>query len=212
MIPYYKILLPSYCDHLIHLLHVDGQKIAKKLSRQVTSETKRLRTLLEEYNICQLVFNNSSIQITLDEALDPEFLSSKLHADTTLSKPHQDIIEAYLQMKRSNEEIVLLESEMANTIHFYAEQRKVLLTLIDQMKQAQISKSDPFNRGAIALLHSLFRRIDKLHQECRVFPISATINIPQQLDLEGYDAAADSSSLIPDYYSDSSESDDEADY
>ena len=101
---------------------VDGQKIAKKLSRQVTSETKRLRTLLEEYNICQLVVNSSSIQITLDEALDealdPEILSSKLHADTTSSKPHQDILEAYLQMKRSNEEIVLLESEMANTIHF----------------------------------------------------------------------------------------------
>ena len=113
-----RILLPSYC----YLLHADGQKIAKKLSCQVTSETKRLRTLLEEYNICLLVVSSSSIQITLDEALDPEVLSSKLHADTTSSKPHQDILEAYLQMKRSNEEIVLLESEMENTIHFYAEQ------------------------------------------------------------------------------------------
>ena len=206
------VLLPSYCDDC-HLLLVDGQKIAKKLSRQVTSETKRLRTLLEEYNICQLVVNGSSTQITLDEALDPEVLSSKLHADTTSSKPHQDILEAYLQMKRSNEDIVLLESEMANTIHFYAEQRKVLLMLIDQMKQAQISESNPFSRGAIALLHSLFRRIDKLHQECRLFPISATINIPQKLDLEGYEAATDSNSFIPEYYSDSSESesDDEAD-
>ena len=109
-----RILLQSYC----YLLHADGQKIAKKLSRQVTSETKRLRTLLEEYNTCQLVVSSSLIQITLDEALDPEVLFSKLHADTTSSKPHQDILEAYLQMKCSNEEIVLLESEMANTIHF----------------------------------------------------------------------------------------------
>ena len=142
---------------ILHLLStvVDGQKIAKKLSRQVTNETKRLRVLLEEYNICQLIVNSSSTQITLDEALDPTVLSSKLgvHADTTVSKPHQDIIEAYLQMKCSNEEILLLEKEMANTIQFYAEQQKSLLTLIDQMKQAQISES---SRDAIALLHALF--------------------------------------------------------
>ena len=80
---------------------------------------------------------------------------------------------------------------------FYAEQQKLLLILIDQMKQAQISESDSFSRGAIALLHSLFRRIDKPYQECRMFPISTTINIPQKLDLEGYEAATDSSSLIP---------------
>ena len=90
---------------------------------------------------------------------------------------------------------------------------KLLLMLIDQMKQAQISKSDSFSRGAIALLHSLFRRIDKLHQECRMSPISTTINIPQKLDLERYEAATDSSSLILEYYNDSSESEsDEADY
>ena len=193
---------------------VDGQKIAKKLSRQVTNETKRLRVLLEEYNICQLIVNSSSTQITLDEALDPTVLSSKLgvHADTTVSKPHQDIIEAYLQMKRSNEEILLLEKEMANTIQFYAEQQKSLLTLIDQMKQAQISESNPFSRGAIALLHALFRRRDKLFQECRMFPISTTVNIPQQLDFEGYET--DSGKLTLEDYYDSSESDedDEVDY
>lgn len=186
------------------------KKIAKKLSRQVTNETKRLTTLLEEYNICQSIISSSSTQITLDEALDSAVLSSKLHTDTTLSKPQQDIIEAYLQMKRSNEEIVLLENEMVNTIQFYAEQRKSLLMLIDRMKQAQISESNPFNRGAIALLHSLFWRRDKLHQKCRMFPISNTINIPQQLDFEGCEA---DSGFIPEYYSDSSDSDDdEADY
>ena len=193
---------------------VDGQKIAKKLSRQVTNETKRLRVLLEEYNICQLIVNSSSTQITLDEALDPIVLSSKLgvHADTTVSKPHQDIIEAYLQMKRSNEEILLLEKEMANTIQFYAEQQKSLLTLIDQMKQGRISESNPFSRGAIALLHALFQRRDKLFQECRMFLISTTINIPQQLDFEGYET--DSGKLTLEDYYDSSESDedDEVDY
>ena len=45
-----------------------------------------------------------------------------------------------------------------------------------------------------------------------LFPISTTINIPQKLDLEGYEAAADSNSLIPEYYSVSSESDDETDH
>ena len=179
----------------------------------MTNETKKLRTLLEEYNICQLIVNGTSTQITLDDALDPTALSSKLgvHADTPLSKPHQDIIEAYLQMKRSNEEIVLLEKEMANTIQFYAEQQKSLLTLIDQMKQAQTQESNSFSRGAIALLHGLFRRRDKLYQECRMFPISTTITIPQQMDFEGRET--DSSMLTPEYFYDSSESDDdEVDY
>ena len=199
---------------LLFIVHVDGQKIAKKLSHQVTNETKKLRMLLEEYNICQLIVNGTSTQITLDEALDPTILSSKLgvHTDTTLSKPHQDIIEAYLQMKRSNEEIVLLEKEMANTIQFYAEQRKSLLTLIDQMKQAQTPESNSFSRGAIALLHALFQRSDKLYQECRMFPISTTIDIPQQMDFEGNET--DSSKLIPEYFYDLSKSDDddEVDY
>lgn len=41
-------------------------------------------------------------------------------------------------MKRSNEEIILLENEMANVIHFYAEQRKLLLMLIDQLTQVEV--------------------------------------------------------------------------
>ena len=194
-IVYGRVSYPSVSVYIIH------------------DETKRLRVLLEEY-ICQLIDNSFSTQITLDEALDPTVLSSKLgvHADTAVSKPHQDIIEAYLQMKRSNEEILLLEKEMANTIQFYAEQQKSLLTLIDQMKQAQISESNPFSRGAIALLHALFRRRDKLFQECRMFLISTTINIPQQLDFEGYET--DSGKLTLEDYYDSSESDedDEVDY
>ena len=194
------------------LLCIDGQRIAKKLSHQVTKETKKLTTLLEEYNVCQLLVSSSSTQIhvTLDEALDPDVLSCKLHTEcgATSSKP-QDVIEAYLQMTRSNEEIVLLENEMLNTIQFYAEQRKSLLLVIDQMKEAQLSESNAFRRGAVALLHSLFRRTDKLYQQCRVFPISAANNIPQQLDVRGYEA---DSGVMSGYDSDSSDSDEEADY
>ena len=176
----------------------------------MTNETKRLRVLLEEYNICQLIVNSSSTQITLDEALHPIVLSSKLgvHADTTVSKPHQDIIEAYLQMKRSNEEILLLEKEMANTIQFYAEQQKSLLIRWNR---------DEFLSPILSvevLLHCYmhcFRGGTSFSKnvECRMFPISTTINIPQQLDFEGYET--DSGKLtLEDYYE--SDEDDEVDY
>ena len=107
---------------------------------------------------------------------------SSTDPDTTLSKPHQDIIEAYLQMKCSIEEIVLLESEMAITIHFYAEQRKSLLMLMDQMKHAGTNfRVQSFQRGAIALLHSLFRRTDKLHQECSMSALPSISHNMKQL-------------------------------
>lgn len=58
---------PIHYFAVMLLVHVDGQKIAKKLSPQVTNETKKLRALLEEYNIiCQLIVNSSSTLITLD--------------------------------------------------------------------------------------------------------------------------------------------------
>lgn len=85
----------------------DGQKIAKKLSIQISKETNNIKSLLEDGKL-----------LSIPEALDPSTYS------TILSTPHfseskQQLIEAFLMMKRSTEEIIILRTEMKNTAHYY---------------------------------------------------------------------------------------------
>ena len=61
-----------------------------------------------------------------------------------------------------------------------------------------------FSREAVARLHTLLCRVDKLYQECRVFPISASAEIPQPIDFEEHAPNIDTDAS---YFSDSSESD-----
>ena len=58
--------------------------------------------------------------------------------------------------KRSSEKVEMLESEMANTLPFYKEQRELLLKQIDH----------PLNRAG---LHTLLLHVDHL-QACKIFP------------------------------------------
>lgn len=59
--------LMSYCG-------LDGQKIAKKLSVQISKETNSLKSLLLEYNAC--ISADSTISVA--EALDPPTIEEKL--------------------------------------------------------------------------------------------------------------------------------------
>ena len=46
---------------------IDGQKIAKKLSTQITKESQKIKKLLPEYNVCRSTTGESTI--TLEEVL-----------------------------------------------------------------------------------------------------------------------------------------------
>ena len=65
-----------YCLHVHDW--VDGQKIAKKLSVQITKEGRNIRGLLEKYSVVSA--GDKSQALTLQEALDPELVESRLQA------------------------------------------------------------------------------------------------------------------------------------
>ena len=47
-----------------------GQKIAKILCTQISKETRRIKSLLEECNACQVI--DGAGEMSLTDALDPE--------------------------------------------------------------------------------------------------------------------------------------------
>ena len=54
---------------------IDGQKIAKKLSQQLSKETNAIKILLQEHNACS---NESCDEMTLSDAMDPSVIATKL--------------------------------------------------------------------------------------------------------------------------------------
>ena len=108
---------------------IDGQKIAKKLSQQLSKETNAIKTLLQEHNACS---NESCDEMTLSDAMDPSVIATKLE-QVGLATPtgissgkKREVIDAYLLVCRSSEEISMLEKEMHSIIHYYEERENVI--------------------------------------------------------------------------------------
>ena len=141
----------------------DGQKIAKKLSVQLSKETKKIKALLPEFNACQSVIEGRS-SLTLDEALDPSKLSVLLQPNASRfpSKCRQELIDAYIMVKRTTEEIEMLESEMRNTKQYYVDRKSTVQTTIESFSQ----KGDAFSRGAVAFLRNLETEANIRIREC----------------------------------------------
>ena len=59
---------------------LDGQKIAKKLSVQISKETKKIKVLIPDYNTCRTI--QGEAMISLQEALDPVALSQTMYSTT----------------------------------------------------------------------------------------------------------------------------------
>ena len=91
----YIVILPSLASF------VDGQKIAKRLSMQISKETAKLKKLIAEYNSCHC----DEPDLILADVLEP-------HSTDVGRKERHDIIQAYLRKKRSEEEIKLLLAEV----------------------------------------------------------------------------------------------------
>lgn len=139
----------------------DGQKVAKRLSSQITKEGRAIRGLLDEYSVCKAADDSTNV-LTLQEALDPCIVGERLEemglfCETVASGKKREMIDSYLLLCRSKEEIVLLQKEAKNMAAYYS---GVKQTVEDEItKQAS---SDLFGRGAVALLHKLLQRITLL--------------------------------------------------
>ena len=70
---------------------LDGQKISKKLSLQISKETKKIRELLPEYNACTNVSSECS-PLEMNDALDPTKLTTIMDT-TSISNSKRELIE-----------------------------------------------------------------------------------------------------------------------
>ena len=99
--------------------------------------------MLEEYKV--------SIEdtLTLSEALDPSAVETRLHQLGTwgaiATGRRREISDAYLALCRSNE---ILEQDARDCIAFYERKKEVITSEL----LCRSVNSDPYNRGATALL------------------------------------------------------------
>ena len=143
-------------DHLYNTIFtIEGHYMASRLSRSITTQSRKLRSLLTEYNATV----SSVEQLSWEDVTD---LTSSLwltsHRNDFLVPRSVRItgINILMKSKRAVEELQLLKSEMHNVLKFHIEQHTAL---VDAILQLQAVPSE-FNRGAVCLL-----KIRKYHCE-----------------------------------------------
>ena len=164
-------IVSTLTSSVYHLIPVDGQKIAKKLSVQISKETKKIESLLPEYNACQVVIGGDSAPLLLlEEALDPSLLAAVLKPNSSLPfDSKRELIDAYIMMKRSSEEISMLDTEMENTTQYYLDRKNTLQKLLESFSQ----RGDAFGRGAVALLQDVYLKVDrKITERTELFAVT----------------------------------------
>ncbi len=116
--------------------------------------------MLLEHNI---TFSTATGDLPLSLALNLEYLSNLLsvvHSSPEANRKHT-IIEEYLLMMRSHEEMELISKEVQNSIHYYSCKLNIIEAEI--RKQSEFGQS-AYAMGAKCLLTSFFQRIRKLQQ------------------------------------------------
>ena len=97
---------------------LDGQKIAKRLAKQIARESKTIKDWLLEYN--QYCLDDDD-KLVLSSVFNLEVLSTLLtvaHSSPERNKK-QEIFEEYLLLLRSHKEIELLEAEVNSARKHY---------------------------------------------------------------------------------------------
>lgn len=163
----------------VSFYHLDGQKIAKKLSRGISKETNRTRQLLDEYN-ATLQAQGCFAPVSVSDVLS---LSSKFWQDgDVLQKGHEevpfsiqkDIIDAYLRIKRTSEEIKLVEQEMQNVLEYLRRKKE---SINNQITIYEECNEGAFNRGAVSLLRTFLWKVE-LSEAKAVACFSSVIHVP----------------------------------
>ena len=139
---------------------LDGQKIAKRLAKQIARESKTIKDLLLEYN--QYCLDDDD-KLVLSSVFNLEVLSTLLtvaHSSPERNKK-QEIIEEYLLLLRSHEEIELLEAEVNNARKHYLAKKATIEAEIVRHSDSL----SPYSVGAKCLLIGLLHDLVKLQKE-----------------------------------------------
>ena len=114
-------------------------KIAKRLTTNIAKETKTVKKLLEDYNIAFSVVTASFTPHTLSDILSPESnfwqgLTFSTHCKEIPWNVQKDIMSTYVLIKRTDEELSLLNEEMENVLSYCIQRKECILHQLDSIK------------------------------------------------------------------------------
>ncbi len=134
---------------------LDGQKIAKKVSSQISKENKFIRSMVEDYNACSIE-GDSQPAIMAEEVFDPITFEDKLRVLGVWcqgTEPEKrEMMDSYLKLHRSNEELCMLTEEVKNMVIFYEQTTKSIEKSIAVLSSGE---DTAYNRGISSLLYVL---------------------------------------------------------
>ena len=154
--------------------------MASRLSRSISAESKKLRSLLAEYNSIVSAEDQLSWEDVTNMSLS--IWLTPLHEDN-LPVPRSvrlAAIDALMKKNRAIEERDLLKVEMENVLHFHLQQYTSLANSIVRLQ----SVSSVFNQGAICLLKLRQQQYEVEVKACiKSFPKSIIVpDIPFPLE------------------------------
>lgn len=166
----------------LHVVIADGQKIAKRLSMAIKKESKKTKGLLDEYTATssQLTEQYTSVSVSEVASMSSEFwVSLAPNAQKSSAVPwhtQRDIIQASLLMKRSKEEITLLEQDMQNVISYWEKRKQCINSQIQSIEVTGLGVSELFNRGAMCLLRKRLWEAELFYNDA-LSSFSSVINV-----------------------------------
>ena len=98
----------------------------------------------------------------MEDALNPDKVGSRLQAlgtSTIANGEKRELIDNYLLLYRSSEEIKLLREEAQNIVAYYKNRKVVVEEEIAKLSAADLS---PVNKGAVALYHKFLSKVNTL--------------------------------------------------
>ena len=140
----------------------DGQKIAKRLSSQISKQMSKIVCLLKELNHITVSLTGQDDSLPLSVILDPSsqfWLPAESDHSSSGVSTHikQTVIHNYLQFQRSAEELQILRQDMHNTLQYHQQRVSCLQVKIKQLNHAD--EQTPFTKGAICLLSKLLDKV-----------------------------------------------------
>lgn len=147
-------------------------------------ETKRVKGLLADFNycVCELQSGHDS-PVLLSEvlSLNSEFwvkqASSRVGSEQIPWKVKQEVVQAYLMMKRSGEEMQLLKADMTSTLQYWLLRRLIITSKLNELDSVQ---EDLYLRGVKCLLEQL-RWEAELHHHRATVLFSECIELPPDI-------------------------------
>ncbi len=131
------------------IITADGQKIAIRLSRRITTVTKQLKTYLSKHNArCPV-----ASQLSWEDVSKLSDQSGSHSAYTESDVPNNlkyQAVRLRHQSARASEEITRLQSEMKNCVDHYTSKHEYLVRTLQRLQES--SATDAYAMGSISLL------------------------------------------------------------